>query len=342
MTAWTDHLAQLGARLDGNALTFADPAAEARLVDEATIAVPLLHLGLIRSVGPDSAAFLHNLVSNEVLKLAPDAACWNSFNSPKGRMLANFLLWPEAEGHALMMSAELVPAMAKKFSMYVLRSKAKVSEASADTALGGVAGPQAAAVLERAGLPLPEAPMKQAGDAGRRCIRIGDDAFVLALAADQAAAAYGALLDAGAARAGTAAWQLKTIRAGLPLLGPATQEEFVAQMVNYDLIGGVSFTKGCYPGQEIVARTRYLGKLKKRMYRVAIPAGATPEVGMDVFAPAFGDQSAGKLVNLAPAADGGFEALAVLQIAAAEAGELHLGAPAGAALALLPLPYALA
>ncbi|WP_068805428.1 CAF17-like 4Fe-4S cluster assembly/insertion protein YgfZ [Thauera phenolivorans] len=342
MTAWTDHLARLGARLDGNALAFDDPATEARLVDDVTIAVPLLNLGLIRSVGPDSAPFLHNLVSNEVLKLAADAACWNSFNSPKGRMLTNFLLWPEAEGHALMMSAELVPAMTKKFSMYVLRSKTRVSDASADTALVGLAGPEAAGVLERAGLPLPDAPMKQAGDAGRRCIRIGDDAFVLALAADQAAEVYAALLDAGAARAGTAAWQLKMIRAGVPLLSPATQEEFVAQMVNYDLIGGVSFTKGCYPGQEIVARTRYLGKLKKRMYRVAIPAGAAPEVGTDVFAPAFGEQSAGKLVNVAPAADGGFEALAVLQIAAAEAGDLQLGRPAGAALRVLPLPYPLA
>jgi hypothetical protein len=120
-----------------------------------------------------------------------------------------------------------------------------------------------------------------------------------------------------------------------------TQEEFVAQMLNYELIGGVSFSKGCYPGQEIVARTQYLGKLKKRMYRVRLGEGTAPVPGQDLYAPDFPDQSAGKLVNVAPAAEGGFEALAVLQTSSAEAGEVHLGSPDGPRLEFLPLPYAL-
>jgi folate-binding Fe-S cluster repair protein YgfZ len=112
-------------------------------------------------------------------------------------------------------------------------------------------------------------------------------------------------------------------------------------MINYELIGGVSFTKGCYPGQEIVARTRYLGKLKKRMYRVQIEADQTPQPGTDIFTPEFGDQSAGKIVNVAPSPDGGYEALAVMQISCAEAGLAHMGAPAGPRLTVLDLPYAL-
>ena len=342
MTVWTEHLAHLGATLGDASLHFSDPASEARTATETTIAVPLLHLGTIRSVGPDSAAFLHNLVSNEVKELEDDAAAWNSFNSPKGRMIASFLMWPEAEGHALVLSADILPAFLKKFSMYVLRSKVKLSNASTETALIGIAGPNAAAVVHATGAELPGADMKQTlAASGLRCIRLGATRYLLAVPVDAAPATYDALLAAGAERAGTAAWQLTMIRAGLPLITAPTQEEFVAQMLNYELIGGVNFHKGCYPGQEIVARTQYLGKLKKRTYRVALPAGVEAAAGMDVYAPDFGDQSAGKLVNVAPTADGGGEALAVLQSSSAETGELHLGAPDGPRLRVLELPYAL-
>lgn len=341
MTAWTDHLALEGATLDALSVGFADARTEAAAVDSGTVVVPLLHLGMIRSTGPDSTNFLHNLLSNDVAKLGPDAAQWSSFNTPKGRMLASMLLWPEAEGHALVMSADILPALLKKLSMYVLRSKVKLADASEACVLLGVTGADAAGVLQRAGLPLPPAAMAQAATDAVRSVRIGEQAFVLVAEAAEAPRVFAALAGAGAAKAGTAAWQLAMIRAGVPLITAATQEEFVAQMLNYDLIGGVSFKKGCYPGQEIVARTQYLGKLKKRMYRIAIAADAAPAAGGDLYAPEFGDQSAGKIVNLAPAPDGGFEALAVLQNSTVEGGEVHLGSPAGPLVRLLELPYAL-
>lgn len=341
MTAWTDHLALEGAKLDALSVSFADARTEAAAAEQGTIVVPLLHLGLIRSVGPESTPFLHNLFSNDVAKLGADAAQWTSFNSPKGRMLASMLLWPEAEGHALVMSADILPAMLKKLSMYVLRSKVKLADASGSCVLLGIAGADAAGTLQRAGLPLPAATMAQAADSAVRSVRIGEQAFVLAVEAAEAPRVFAALQASGAAKAGTSAWQLAMIRAGVPLITAPTQEEFVAQMLNYDLIGGVNFKKGCYPGQEIVARTQYLGKLKKRMYRIALAADATPSPGGDLYAPEFGDQSAGKLVNVAPAADGGFEALAVLQSSSVDAGEIHLGGPAGPLVRLLDLPYAL-
>jgi folate-binding protein YgfZ len=144
---------------------------------------------------------------------------------------------------------------------------------------------------------------------------------------------------AGAVPAGTQAWQWLDIREGLPTVTQPVQEEFVAQMLNFDLIGGVSFNKGCYPGQEIVARTHYLGKLKKRMYRAY--RAARPRGGHRHLRPDFGDQSAGKVVSAAPAPEGGYDALVVLQSSSADAGQAHLGAPDGPALAFLPLPYAL-
>lgn len=352
MNAWIDHLAQQGATLAADTVSFADPCTEAGAAAAATIVVPLLHLGVIRSVGADSAPFLHNLVSNEVNKLAADGAGWNSFNSPKGRMIASFLLWPEAGGHALALSADILPAFLKKLSMYVLRSKARLADTRATTALIGLAGPNASAVLQAAGVTVPPATMQQsvapAAEADvqpLRCIRIGEAQFVLVVALAQAAALFDACVAGGAIRAGTAAWELTMIRAGLPRIGAATQEEFVAQMLNFDLIGGVSFHKGCYPGQEIVARTQYLGKLKKRLYRLSLPAanagGAEAVPGTDLFAPDFGEQPAGKIVNLAPAPDGGFEMLAVLQNSSVEAGEIRLGSPQGPLLQRLDLPYPL-
>lgn len=334
---WTDFLARSDATLVDGTVAF-----DAGVTDlEAVVAVPLVHLGQIHSAGDDSAAFLHNLFSNDVKKLAADAAQWNSFNTPKGRMLASFLIWREDGGHHIVLSADILPAMLKKLSMYVLRSKVKLDDQTAGTALIGVSGASAGAVLRRAGIEAPEDSMRQSVGPNARCIRLNEHNFVLAVPAAEAAAVYQALLDAGAGKAGTARWQLAMIRAGLPLITAATQEEFVAQMVNYELIGGVSFNKGCYPGQEIVARTQYLGKLKKRMYRVQVPAGSAPAPGADLFTPEFGDQSAGKLVNVAPSPEGGFEALAVMQMSCAETGEVRLGRPDGPRLVLLSLPYAL-
>ncbi len=334
--AWTDFLAQEGATVAADGVHFATTPAEG-----ACTVVPLLHLGLIRSRGEDSAPFLHNLLSNDVNKLAADAAELNSFNSPKGRMLASLLMWREPDGHLIALSADIQPAMLKKLSMYILRSKVKLTDAGDELALLGVSGPQADTVLRAAGLALPEAPRKHTGDSATRVIRLTADSYLLATALHEAPARFAALRDAGAVPAGTASWTLAMIRAGLPLITAATQEAFVAQMLNYELIGGVSFHKGCYPGQEIVARTQYLGKLKKRMFRVAVDSAQAPAAGADLYAPDFGEQSAGQLVNVAPAPGGGFEALAVLQTSSREAGEVRLGSPQGPALRFLDLPYAI-
>ena len=336
-TPWTDYLDRIGAQRIDHTLSFADSPPPAG----ATLAVPLLHLGMIRAVGEDAAGFLHNLVSNDVNKLAADEAQWNSFNSPKGRMLASMLLWREDDGHAIVMASDIIAQMHKKLSMYVLRSKVKLSDASTGTALIGLVGPQANTVAGTLGLPAIVTDMHHGAAHGIRCIRVTPDLWLLVLPAEQAGGVMEQLLAAGALRAGSNAWQLAMIRAGLPLITAATQEEFVAQMLNYELIGGVSFKKGCYPGQEIVARTQYLGKLKKRMYRVHIATETAPAAGTDVFTPAFGEQSAGKLVNVAASPEGGFEALAVMQISCADSGEVRLGAPDGMALSFLDLPYAI-
>ena len=332
---WNEFLAQEGASITDSTVQF--PAVE---VDPAGChAVPLLHLAHIDSRGEDSTEFLHNLLSNDVKHLAADGAAWNSLNTPKGRMLASLLMHRDLEGYGIVLSADIAPAILKRLSMYVLRSKVKL--AMSGLVLIGVCGHDAASILTAAGVTPPPEAMRQSMTDAVRCVRIQQHNYMLLVDPAHAAALWLRLQDAGARPGGTEQWHLAMIRAGLPLVTAATQEEFVAQMLNFELIGGVSFNKGCYPGQEIVARTQYLGKLKKRMYRVHVPAGYLPKPGEDVYTPEFGEQSAGKVVNVAPSPEGGFEALAVMQIGCAQAGEARLGGPRGERVEFLQLPYPL-
>jgi len=137
---------------------------------------------------------------------------------------------------------------------------------------------------------------------------------------------------APAADADADAWELASIRAGVPTVTAATQEAFVPQMANFELLGGVSFKKGCYPGQEIVARMQYRGGLKRRMARAHLAGGERPLPGDHVYSSAFGEQSAGTIVNAAPAPEGGFDVLVVAQIESLERRDLRWKAPDGAPL----------
>lgn len=130
------------------------------------------------------------------------------------------------------------------------------------------------------------------------------------------------------------------IRAGIPTILPPTQEQFVAQMLNYELIGGVNFKKGCYPGQEIVARTQYLGKLKRRMYLARLESAAEPQAGDELYSADMPEQATGMVVNAAPAPMGGFDVLAVIQTSSAEQHAIHWKSSDGPVLRLEVLPYA--
>ena len=280
-------------------------------------------------------------MSNDVKKLALGALQWNSLNSPKGRMIANMLLWQHGDTTMLALSADIHAQVLKKLSMYVLRSQVRVEDASEEFSLIGVAGKAAGEVLPSAGIPQPDAPMSGTPALAPTTLEITPEMYIVLAPAAEAADCWHALLAGGARAAGTAAWDLMQIRAGLPRISQPVQEEFVAQMVNFELIGGVSFNKGCYPGQEIVARTQYLGKLKKRMYRVKVGDAAEARAGDDLFAEQYGEQSIGKVVLAAPLPDGGWECLAVLQTASADSGSVHFGTPDGPIVDVLPLPYSL-
>lgn len=336
---WIDFLAQQGARddgLKGFALDFGNPADELASAQSATILAPLADLGLIRASGPDAAEFLHNLLTNDVKGLAADGARRYGFCNAKGRLLANFMMWHEGADLMIALSADLHAAILKKLSMFILRSKVKLTDASDERVLLGLSGPQAEAALAELGA-VPEAVLMTCQNEHGQIIRLGEQRYLLSLEASAAPAAWRKLA-AHARPAGLSAWHWLEIVAGMPHITAATQEEFIPQMVNYELIGGVSFTKGCYPGQEIVARTQYLGKIKRRMYRAHLESGV-PLAGAHLYAPETGEQSCGRVVNVAPSPQGGNEVLAVIQSTCADAGEVHLDSPAGTRLVFQSLPY---
>jgi hypothetical protein len=339
---WQDFLTQQGARIaDSRVLDFGKPAEELAAAQAGTVLADLSQLGLLAFAGEDTAEFLQSQFTNDVRGLAADGAAWNGYCTAKGRMLANFLIWKHGADTCLQMSGDISEAVLKRLKMFILRSKVVARDATDENVRLVLAGPQAAAALADAGLPLPDGAMKTKANDQGLTVRIGADKFVLAIAPEKAPAVWAALAKHATA-VGTAVWDWLRLANGIPMITAATQEEFVPQMVNWEVLGGVSFQKGCYPGQEIVARTQYLGKLKRRMYLAHVEASEAPNAGDSLYTPDMEGQASGVVVNAAPAPGGGFDLLAVAQIESVAANQpIHWKSADGPVLALKAQPYAL-
>ncbi|MEG0975411.1 MAG: folate-binding protein [Comamonas sp.] len=295
--------------------------------------LPLTHLGVIRAEGDDAAIFLQGQLSNDVQLLPVGQARLAGFLSAKGRMQASFIVIKRTSTDFwLITSRDVLPATLKRLSMFVLRAKVKMSDATSAVQLLGLAGN--AVPAEARDL----APWQTALDGDASVVRLfaasGDSRALLAAPADSALPA--SITNSPVIH--EAAWALSMVQAGVPLITQPLVDAFVPQMVNFESVDGVSFKKGCYPGQEVVARSQFRGTLKRRMYRVASPTMPTP--GQEVFVASDAEQPVGTVVLAAARTADGFEALVSMQTNAA--GEsLHLGSNTGPALQVLTLPYAL-
>ncbi|WP_410499269.1 YgfZ/GcvT domain-containing protein [Chitinibacter sp. S2-10] len=318
--------------------SFGNPSAEKKAYAEQAIVCPLTQYGLIRFSGEESQPFLQGQLSSDIRALQPETAQYSSYSTPKGRIQASFLIVRQGEDYLLQIDRAIQPAIQKRLSMFILRSKTKASDASNEWVSLGVAGKTAKTIITQAFGTVPEA-MQVISQGQTQLIGLSNERYQILTNHDLAPDLWQKLIACGAIPAGEPLWRLGEIQAGSPWITAATQDEFVPQMVNLDLIGGVSFTKGCYPGQEIVARTQYLGKLKRRMYRMFVDS-IDAAAGQDVYSPEMNGQPSGKIVQAAPAPQGGMELLLVAQIASLEHG-LHLANLNGPLLHNLPLPYAM-
>jgi folate-binding protein YgfZ len=338
---WQVFLLARGAVLqDGVAQRFNPLAQELLATQNGSVLCDLSQFGTLRISGVDAESFLQNLLSNDIREVGTNHAQLSSFNTAKGRMLATMLIWRNGEDYLLQLPSPLTEAIRKKLSMFVLRAKVKITDASNEVISLGLSGSSAQEVLREQFGKLPQQQL------GLTKIELGsvmkiDDTRMQITTTVQHASSMWEILSRHAQPVGSGCWDWLNIRSGIPIILPQTQEQFVAQMVNFDLIGGVSFKKGCYPGQEIVARMQYLGKLKRRMYLAHLNSSDTPQAGDELFSADMEGQASGMIVNASPAPSGGYDVLATVQINSRETQVVHWKSLQGEALHFMPLPYPL-
>lgn len=341
---WSKVLLEAGAELEGErVLDYGNRERERSVALTGDVLCDLSHQGLIGAYGPETADFLQGQLTVNVPALDTGHSHLGAFCNAKGRMLADFRIFRRGETWFLRLPREQVQPTLKRLSLFLLRAKVTLEDADDALVRFGLSGAHAAQRLAEAlGAPVPEAVDDVVHHQGVTLIRVqGVHPRFEIYGELEALTRLWEALNVRAAPVGAAQWALLDILAGVPQIHPENTEAFVPQMTNLQLLGGVSFNKGCYQGQEVVARMHYLGRLKRRMYRLHLPLEIPPAPGTALFDPQVeAEQPVGRIVQAQPHPDGGVEALAVLQIASAEGGHPRLRDAQGPEGEIRPLPYA--
>lgn len=335
-TQWQEFLLTQGAQLDQQALVdFSNADKAITSLQGGGSICSLDYLGCIRASGEDVQAFLQGQLSNDINQLQNTHFQLSAYCNPKGRMLAQFLVMPDDNDFLLLLPRSILEPTLKRLRMFVLRSNVTLTDTSDELVCLGLTGDHLATQLpDTLSLPSADYDLVRTNTAlvGKLPAPLPRYLVVTNL---QTAMAIWQHCAEQCLETDRHLWHWLDIQAGLPSIWPETVEEFVPQMVNLELINGVNFKKGCYPGQEIVARMHYLGKPKRRMYRLTLAQAESPQPGTDLYVAGGDGQSAGKIV-LAE----GQEALAVLQNNKLDA-DLRLGASDGPKVSMSKLPYTL-
>ena len=336
---WNTFLVGQGARFDNGVLRdFGDASIEHRAWRDGNLLVDLSTLALLRVAGADAKSFLNGQLTND-LNMVDDAhSQLSAWCTAQGRMLSLLRVFQHGEGYLLQLPLEMRDEFIKRLRMFILRAKVTVEDIGSQLAHFGMVGPDAARLLADTVGGAPEQNNQSLTRDTLIVTRLpGIHPRFEIIAPHATAIALWGKLRQHTAPAGPDAWAWHDIMAGIPTVLPPTREAFVPQMANLELVSGVNFKKGCYPGQEIVARMQYLGRLKQRMYRAHV-AAEPPAPGTAIFSPG-SEQSVGTVVDARPSPEGGSDLSAVIQITAVVAGDVRLGASDGATLTVSPPPY---
>lgn len=299
----------------------------------------LSHLGLLEISGADAITFLQGQVTNDVKLLVGNNAHYSAYCTPKGRMLALFLAFAHFDHIHLQFNRELLEPIMKRLKMYVMRSKVEIKDVSDSIVRFGINGPQAASILALSHANIPSQDYELMSSENCTILKLptidGCHRFEIFTDGINAPAIWDAL-KAHCQLVNKPCWDWLEIQAGIPDVTPRTQEQFVPQMLNLDIINGISFKKGCYTGQEIVARTHYLGSVKRRTYLASLTSDIAPTEGDKIHDGA--QNEIGQIVRVAPNITNGFDALIEMRIDAHQAGiNFWNDVP----ISLRPLPYML-
>ena len=296
---------------------------------------------LIAFSGEDAVRFLHTQLTSDVAALAVGRTQYSGYCSAKGRLLATFLVWRLENELLIQLPAVLRETIQQRFAKYVLRSRVAIVDATSRYGLFAVWGADARTALEAASLTAPAAD-HEVICSGDECVTRLDAGRCLVLVPQASLDRTRERLMQHALEVPETEWARAGIAAGIPVILPETQEAYVPQMVNLDLVGGVSYTKGCYPGQEIVARTHYLGRIKQRAYPVRIDSAQAIGTGDPLYSVEFGpDQACGSILRAVPRDAGEYDALAVIQTASLRAGPVHWRSLDGPQIRIGQPPYAI-
>jgi len=339
---WKQYLEGRGAEFEQDHLIhFGNEVRERRFVRNGNLITDLSGYGLISVRGEDAEQFLQGQLTNDVRLVDEHAAQYSAYCSPKGRVLTCLTIFKRQDCYYLQLPRSLLEATLTRLRMFVLIAKVTLEDASDSLVHIGCSGPDIEADLQSVAGVLPEQVWRCTYSDNITIIRIPGQVprFEIICELAQAEKIWTAL-DVRAAPAGSFAWEMLDIDNGVPTIYPDTSDAFVPQMLNMQLFDAVSFKKGCYAGQEIVARMQYLGKLKRRMYKAHTADGTEPAIGMDLYAAGSSSgQGAGKVVNVQASPPDGYDLLVVAEINSQEDDTLHLESEKGPVLGFLPLPY---
>ncbi len=341
--AWKDFLVDGGAEFaDGRVAHFGNPVLEQQAALGGLVFADLEYLDVIAVHGADAASFLHSQLSNDVSQLDEHSSKLCAFCTPKGRILGLMRMFRRNDIYYLRLPSDTLEAVLQRLRLFVMRAQVTLEDVNGNFLRIGVSGDDAPSEVRAATGVCPESVNAVVHQGDFTVIRVPgtQPRFEIFATSLRAAQQCWDTLHVRGAPVGEPAWRLLEIQAGMPAVFAPTRELFVPQMTNLQLVDGVSFKKGCYPGQEIVARMQYLGTLKRRMYAGQIATDQPVLPGAELFSGQADSQPVGRIVDAQPHPDGGQRALAVLQIQSAEAADVFLGSPAGPAFVQVDLPYA--
>ena len=338
--SWYKFLTEQGAVIENGRVTSLASIKTNNFQLDETYLCDLSNLGVIHAYGNEAQSFLQSQFTNDLNQVSNDTSQLSSYCNPKGRILSIFRIYKADDSYFLVLPRDVLALTLQKLTMYKLMSKVEFADESDDRIVFGIAGPETSSVLKKLNLSIPEKENDCIQVNETTVIKISEEyTRILFICNEIKAVSLCKKIIKEIPIATSALWDLHDIQNGIAQITANTSEAFIPQMVNLEIIGGVNFQKGCYPGQEVVARTHYLGKPNRRMYKISIEGENTPEAGTNIFSAEDDNQPVGKVVTAQKNSNNSSAALIVLRTAKKDEKNLRIDSISDHKITVQTLPY---
>ena len=337
---WQEFITSKGAILENDSLNGFEPFEGPYFSKDETYLCDLSTLGVIKANGEEAQSFLHGQFTNDLKQVDIESSQLSGYCNAKGRLISIFRIFKHNESYLMLLRKDVLDNTLNKLNMFKLMAKVELTDATDKLVVFGLAGNNTKSILKSNNIDFPET-KDQCLDSNEYIITRVDEHRALIIAYPEKAIELWKLFESDAVSRNYNIWKLFDIQNGIPEITEETIEAFIPQMVNFELIDGVNFQKGCYPGQEIVARTHYLGKPNRRMYKVEILAEENFLPGTNIYSKEEGEQAVGKIVSSVRYTRDNVDALIVLRTEKENNNGLNMGSLNGPSALIGKLPYSL-